>query len=601
MRKIIIFTLYVLQAIFVLATAFISLRLYQYDLRVPFGYDGDAVVMLTYIKGILLNGWAWDIPQLSAPYGMSASAFPMMTNFDWLIIKMLSLLTSDLGLLINIFWLSTLVFSAWSATFAIRLMGVGKHHLAIPLAVGVLYAFLPYALLRNVHHLSLVYYIVPLLAVLAIHIASGLRVADGTWIRHVAYAACLAQGLNYIYYSFFAVLLFCFASIFAYVNYRSRDSVKVAFIAISLIIVATAINLSPTFYSWHKFGKPPGMMEAKQQKEAEIYGLKIRRMLVPHKNNFVPVLAKWANADIAAAYPLENENGTARLGLAGATGFLLLLLVSLRLVKIDGCGSQAADALRVLASLSLVTVLIITVGGFGAILNLAVGPDIRCYNRYSVFISFFALACINIFLGKWWDVSPLRPIWKLFGITTFVALSLYDQLLHCDQLSNIQFGAINKYNAEKKIIERLERAYPNSISVSVLQFPMTGFPFHRWIEKMSSYDQLHPFLLSNSNNMRWSGPSFSKIHRAWQQRISRLDGEELLKAAIYSGFSAIWVDRFGYKDLAAKFTAGLLAAGATPILLDARYIVLDLREATKKIKSEESHGLFYSHVASWIN
>src|SRR5882724_9760527 len=153
--------LYVLQAIFVLGVAFISLRLDHYDLRIPFNYSGDTVVMLMFIKGILLNCWPWDIPQLSAPYGMSAAAFPLMTSFDWLIMKGLSLFISEPGLVLNLFWLFTLVLSAWSAAVALRLLGI---HLTISLGAGVLYAFLPYALLRNVVHLNLVYYLVPLLS-----------------------------------------------------------------------------------------------------------------------------------------------------------------------------------------------------------------------------------------------------------------------------------------------------------------------------------------------------------------------------------------------------------------------------------------------------
>src|SRR5688572_26138094 len=83
--------LYALQAIFVLGIAFISFRLGHYDLHIPFNYSGDTVVLLMFIKGILLNGWPWDIPQLSAPYGMSAVAFPLTTSFDWLIMKGISL------------------------------------------------------------------------------------------------------------------------------------------------------------------------------------------------------------------------------------------------------------------------------------------------------------------------------------------------------------------------------------------------------------------------------------------------------------------------------------------------------------------------------
>ena len=577
--------LYVLQAISVLVIAFVSFRLANYDLRVPFNYTGDSVVILMFIKGLILNGWAWVIPQLSAPFEMSAAAFPLMTSFDWMIMKGLSLFTSEPGLVLNLFWLLTLVFSAWSAAVALGFLGV---HRAIALVAGVLYAYLPYALLRNVAHLNLVYYLVPFLSLLAIHITSGLRAANGPWARRLMYAACLAQGFNYIYFSFFSVLLFGFAAAYAYVNSRSIDAVKVAVVAIGLIIMGAAINLAPSFYSWHKDGKPPEM-DYKHPVEAEIYGAKIRRMIAPHKDNPVPIFGKWGQADISVGYPNENENVTARLGLAGAAGFLLLLLVSLRLVRPEEVAGGKADTMSSLAALTLFTVLVITVGGFGAIFNLAVAPDIRAYNRFSVFVSFFALAALGLILDRYRRTSS-RVNWMLLVPVFLVAcFSLYDQLLDRAGLLNTQDNDMASYRAEKTLLDRFARIYPSG--VSTLQLPMTGFPLLSMHENMASYDHLRPFLFSG-NNMRWSWPSFSQRHRAWQDQISGLEGDALMKAAIYSGFGAIWVDRSGYKDRAAALISGLQGAGAKLVLSDDRHLIMDLREAAEKLKATETPKQF---------
>jgi len=586
--------LYALQAVFVLGVAFIAFRLGHYDLRIPFHYGGDTVIILMFIKGILLNGWSWDIPQLSAPYGMSAVAFPLMTSFDWLIMKGISLFTSEPGLVLNLFWLFTLVLSAWSAAVALRLFGI---HLIISLGAGVLYAFLPFALLRNVNHLNLVYYLVPFLSLLAVYIASGLRIGNGQWIRRVTYAACLAQGFNYIYFSFFSVLLFGFAAIYGYVNHRSSKTVNVAAVAIVLIIGATAINLSPTFYSWYKYRKPPEM-DYKYPLEAEGYGAKIRRMIVPHKDNPVPIIGDWGKADALAGYPGENENVTARLGLVGTAGFILLLLISLQLVKVDAAGAHAGT-LHSLAALTFFALLMITVGGFGAIFNLAVAPDIRAYNRFTVFVSFFSLAGLGLFIERYRCTFSGRANWKLLLPMSLVAcFSLYDQLLDRSVLLLSQNNDIARYHAEKALLDRFKRLYPNG--VSTIQLPITGFPINSIHENMESYDHLRPFLWSDSR-MRWSWPSFSQRHRAWQDRISKLEGDALVKAAIYSGFLAIWIDRFGYKDRGAKLIAGLLAAGGRVVLSDNRHVIVDLHEEMENVKSNESPEEFRGHVDAWIN
>jgi hypothetical protein len=163
------FTL-LIQAGLILGIAYFSLNLKNVDLSVPFNYGGDSIVALMFVKSMLINGWTWEIPQLSAPYSMSAAAFPVMTNFDWMIMKVMSIFSSDAGLLLNSFWLLTLTLSGWAVTTSLRYIGI---NLSLAFCAGVLYAFLPYALLRNVAHINLVYYLVPILSLMSIEIATG--------------------------------------------------------------------------------------------------------------------------------------------------------------------------------------------------------------------------------------------------------------------------------------------------------------------------------------------------------------------------------------------------------------------------------------------
>lgn len=585
-QKVATLLLYTLQAIFVLGILFVPLRLYDYDLRVPFSYSGDSLVQLMFIKGLLLNGWTFDIPQLSAPYGMSAAAFPLMTNFDWLIMKVFSVVTSEPGLILNLFWVLTLVFSASSATFCMQLLGLGRLY---SFATGILYAFLPFALLRNVGHLNLVYYLVPFLALLSINLACGLKLNNDQLIRRITYVVCIAQGFNYIYYGFYAVVLLIFATFLGYFKHRSRIIVHVGAIAVGLIIGATLINLSPSFYSWYKHGKPPEM-EYKYSAEAEIFGAKIRKMIAPHKDNTLPLFPIWGKKDIAANYPNENENVTARLGLASTVGFILLLLISLRIVRPI---EEVEIPLTALAALSLFTLLVITVGGFGAVFNLLIAPDIRCYNRFSVFIAFFALAGLGLCLKTWIPAihSPQIRSVAIMGVAFLICMSLYDQLLDRSHLVAGQKSYIRQQREDKNMFNKLKALYPNGIAV--LQLPMTGFPPLSKHEKMSSYDHLRPFLWADGS-FRWSWPSFSQRHRAWQDEISALQGSDLLKATVYSGFGAIWIDRYGYADNGKQIISTLLAAGAKNLLPDmsSRHVVLDLQEVTEGIKLKLGAELF---------
>jgi len=580
---------YGIQAVVVLAIAFVSLRLYEYDFRVPLSYQGDCLVILMYIKGIILNGWTWNIPQLSAPYGMSAAAFPMLTSFDWLIMKGISVFTSAPGIILNSFWLLTLIFSAWTSTFAARLL---KINFVYAFPIGILYAFLPFALLRNTHHLNLVYYLVPLLALLSVNLASGLTLDNDKKIRRIALVACVVQGFNYIYFSFFATILFGFSAILGYSTTRSRKVIYVAAAAIALIIVSTVANLSPGLYSWHKNGMPPEM-EYKSPPEAEIYGVKIRKMLAPQKDNALPALGYWGRRDARNPWPNENENVTARLGAVGSLGFILLLLISLKIIRPAGDG----DALLVsTAALSLFTLLVITVGGGGAIFNLLIAPDIRAYNRFSVFLSFFSFVGLACYLQEKYD-SLAKKKWIVTALIVLFFVSLYDQLLDRYLLFSQRDPNVAQYKVDTDIALQLKRIYPNG--ATILQLPLIGFPLGVTHEKMLAYDHLRPFLWSDSS-LHWSFPSFSERHRDWQNRISALDDGEIVNAAIYSRFNVILLDRYAYKDQGNALLDNLENSGAKRVFETERYAVLDLGDAGTRLRNELSEYEFVKRSNDWI-
>lgn len=581
---------YLAQAAVVAAIAYSVLHLRTYDLRVPFEYVGDSMVILMFVKGMLLNGWTFIIPQLSAPFEMNAAAFPIMSNADWLIMKALSLFTSEPGLVLNGFWLLTLALSAATSTLALRLLGLGRVY---AFAAGILYAFLPFALLRNVAHVNLVYYLVPLLGLLAVHIAGGLANEHDRLIRRIAYAACIAQGFDYVYYSFFAVLLFAFAAVVGYVGTRSRRVLAVAATAMALVIGATTVNLSPSLYSWYTAGKPPEM-NYKKPSEAEIFGAKMRRMIVPNPHNPVPFLAEWARRDQASAFPNENENTMARLGLGASAGLILLLLVSLRVLRLPN--DQSGAVLASLASLSLFTLLFITPGGAGAVFNLFFFADIRAYNRFSVFLAFFALAGLGFALRAW----PRGRLGKRIAYpvaAVIVVLGLYDQLLDCN-LAERAAEDTAQYRADRDVAARVQALYPEG--AAILQLPVTGFPPAYQQDRMLSYDHLRPFLWS-AKNMRWSWPSFSQRHRAWQDRLAGTAPQATVDAAVYSNFNAILVDRYAYKDDARQLLSALEAAGAVRKLEHSRYVVLDLGAAGDRLLAKVGAPEFARQRAQWLN
>lgn len=562
------------QALIVILIEVVVFKLWRYDLRVPFNYWGDTLWFSSVVKGLVQNGWVYNIPQLSAPFSLSAAAFPAMTNFDWLAMKLIAMLFADAGIVINLFWLLSIVLTGLSALAALRFLGINWW---LSFTGSVLYAFLPFALMRNTAHICLTYFCVPLLCWLAIYLARGEFTKESKKYLYLGYVVCFVQGLSYIYFSFFSVLLFSTAAVIGYIKNRSLLTVKIAMIAVSIIIISTAINLAPAFYSWDKHGKPSGM-GYKSPAEAETYGLKIRRMLVPHAENFFPLLRQWAVKDRAASFPIENENTTARLGIFTSFGFLLLIVSIL-----IGKKNFRDKNLYTVASLMLFSFLVSTVGGFGAVFNTITVPDIRCYNRFSVFIAFFAI----IGLCSWIDAhdkSIIKQKKKVIFTSFVISLaffSLYDQLLDSRPLVARQAEDMRSAHHEMDMVAKMEGKLPEN--TMVFQLPVTGFPPDGGIEKMLTYDHARPTLWSRS--LHWSWPSFSLQHQAWLNKIMKLEGKPFVDALINSGFEAVWVDRFGYKDSGDEVVRVFIASGAVDLLPAAspRYVVLDLRNAKEKL------------------
>lgn len=570
-----------LQALVVLTVAFFGLNLSSFDLSVPLSYRGDAVFMLIYVKAVIEQGWANDIARLSFPFGYSGAAFPMLTSVDWALMKVIAIFTNEPGRVVNIFWLITLVLSAWSSSYASYQLGISR---LLSFACGLLYAFLPFAFSRNVDHLNLVYYLVPLLCLLVIIIISR-----GRYARNLREAtlmgllACIFQGLNYVYYSYFAVLLILFSTVVSYSGAGKLKQFLLPIVAISLIFLATTFNLYPYFASIGKNGNPPEL-GYKSLSEAEVYGAKLRRMISPHENNEIPIISAYSKKESDINFPLENENKTVRLGLFGAFGFLFLIFVALRALS----GYRIDGRISVLAALSVLVFLFITVGGIGVVVNILTVPDIRAYNRFSVFLSFFSISALALFFqDKLNQLTGLRRNFLIGGLVGLLSVSFYDQTLGFGPLRFFQSMDSTAVDQDKEIVKIVENNFPSG--THVLQLPFTGFPLNLQSNKMWFYDHARPFIWSSE--LYWSWPSFSLRHRAWQTKLSKLQGENFIRGAILSGFQAIWIDRFAYPDNGAQIVNELSIEGTRAILLPSdRIVVLDLSEAAMRYRASMPPG-----------
>lgn len=537
------------------AILYYSLDLHTYDLSVPFNYSGDSIIIALHIKGLTEDGWPLAISNLSAPFNYPAASFPLLTSTDWAIMKTISIFTDKVGLILNTFWLLTFLLTSAFAFITFKAVGLKNASSAMG---ALVFSFLPYAFLRNVSHLNLNYYLLPFCCLSIFLVTSkSQRLIASNSARSISLIGLIFLGFNYVYYSFFCAVLLVFSIAYSAIQGDTKKQIKFGIIAIATLSTATATNLSQYYYSLSK-NDAPVQMNYKRVAESEIFGAKLRTMILPHPENKIPPLGYVANKSIKANYPLENENTTARLGLVTSIGFLVSLGVILFKRNSTNPAHQQDHGIY---SIILITFLLMTIGGIGSVINLITIPDFRAYNRFSVFIAFFS---IYIFFRHSEHLTPRysRPWATAIKVIVFfmVIISIYDQCLDRISVIRDRKSDLSQANADRSQVQYMESIIPKGSKI--LQLPFTGYPPLEKHYKMWSYDHGRPALWGD--HFHWSWPSFSIEHRKWQNGISKLRGRDFANEISSSGFAAIWIDRRGFSDNGSSMIELLVENGWTP-------------------------------------
>ncbi len=562
-----------LVAQFVLAMVVVTavLRLWQLDLRVPFNYWGDSIFELMLAKSIADGGWIWSIQRLGAPFGLAIAAFPQNLVFSSLVMKAIAIFTSEPGLILNLFWLFSIGLTSLICHAALRPFGLTRGSVFV---FSTLYALLPHVFFRNIAHISLTYMFVPVICAQALIVLSRCKAtADGVergaeprLSRPFLVLAALAIGTDYIYNAFFSCFFLSFAGIAAYLSTRNGKALAASLSLVALIGVTALVNLSPSLWTWHQQG-PPATIDYKGPAEAEYYGLKIRHLVSPV---LVDILAP---EDVT--YPLENENAWAKLGGVGGVGFVLALGAAL-------FASRTGTPRRLWAAgvLAMAGVLLATVGGFGAIFNVLITPDIRAYNRIVVFIAFFAFYTLFHCIEWAWarfGGKAARPSGALFGLTLagIFAIGVVDQGAAGKSLVENHDTYRARFDVERAFVARVEQSVPDA--QQVFQLPIAPFPGDPGREDMWPYDHGRPYLWSN--RFKWSWPALTDVQTAFESQLKTDDPAKLLDQLVKVGFDGLWIDRAGYRDGVAEALERRLTeltAKAPLVSDDERYAFFDL-------------------------
>lgn len=567
------------------------LKLPRSDLRVPLHYNGDALLHATFIKGVIDNGWYWQNNFLGAPGGLKMYDFPAVDNLPMVIIRVICFFTSDASLVLNLFYLLTFPLITLSSLYVFRQFGISYF---TSLFSSLLYAFMPYHLMRGESHLFLsAYFLVPLVIMVLLWILAGKFFASAdnqTGSRFnprssrfiLCVVICVLVGSSGIYYPFFSCFLLFVAGASASLNLKSLRPFIPAVVLVAVIAATLVINLSPSLLYIYKHGDVG--ITRRDPAGAEIYGLKITQLILPITGHRVPFLNQHKQAYNYS--PLFTENDAAALGLIGTLGFLALiarLFYRKRQSEATDPFSRTA-LLDHLSILNIAAVLLGTIGGLGSFVAYFMFSGIRSYNRISIFIAFFALFAVSLGLEVIFYKARSAATTK---IVFYSAVSLLLILGVLDQTGKHfipQYEGIKtSFLSDAGFVKSIESRVP--VDGMVFQLPYIPFPEYPRLNRMVDYDHFRGYL--HSKHVRWSyGAMKNRDGDIWQKQIAALPIGQFVQSLGFAGFNGIYLDRYGYEDNAAMTERELFTAlGVNPVIsADGRLAFFDMTNFNQTLR-----------------
>jgi hypothetical protein len=572
------------------------LRLWRAELTLPLYGEGDSLAVLGTVKSMLVGGWFLRNPELGAPFGQELYDFPLYSAqvLQYAVMKVLGLFVSGPATVVNLYFLLTFPLITLTAFAVLRWIGASP---PVAATCAVLFAFVPYHFTRNEAHLGLAaYYIVPLSAYLILALyadrplftrrsPAGLRLRSYTTGRSLlTLAICAAVGLFDPYYFVFTALLLIAVIGVRVITGGGRRVLVTGAVVLATMSLTFMAAISPNLV----YRLEHGVNEAaafRNAPESETYSLNLVALAAPAPGHRIPALDR-----LQQRYRRSSAVGRepASIGIIATLGFAWLLVVALIGCLRAGRRAPAASARqRHLAAAALTAFLIGTTGGVSAILALVVSPQIRGWNRLSIFIAFFALAAVALLLDALARSLTRRRRGRLVLAAVLAAVLAFGLLDQTTEEFVPDYDRIAARHAiERTFVTQAERVLP--ADAMVFQLPYLPYPEYGSLNRMGDYDHLRPYLLSG--DLRWSYGAMKNRPADWQATLAGASPAEIVPRVAGAGFQGLYLDRFGYPDDGRTTEAQISRVlSARPLSsFDRRMLLWDLRPYARRLRGSRS-------------
>lgn len=574
---------YVGAALLTLGATAVALRLWRMTINIPLTYGGDALYTLGNIDAVNETGWYEVQPRLGAPFGMVLHDFGAADNLHLAIIWAMSAFTHDAGTLLNLYFLLGFPLAAVTATWFFRTIGASRPLSAV---LATLFAIAPYHFWRGEPHLYLAsYWPVPLVATLVVWLLQGksiwrmrqagrLRAVSG---HNIGVLLILVVGGSATqYYAAYNVLILALASLIAWNRLRQWRSLVGPAIAATIVGTTLILNMLPdTLYALAN-GRNY-LSGVRSAIESEWLGLRISEFFIPLQTTRIPVLREIADTYWTASGAFGEPISLGVVAAAGLAVVFWQLIVGVRGRLFGPAVAPRTMLARGIAGIVFGLLLIGLANGLSMLIATFVSPQLRAWNRMSIYIALFALAALALALvpitrrlrralqsrapSPWGRAAASNAAIAL----VLLSIGLPDQVLADARVPDYS-TATREYQEDRSYAQALESRLPDE--AMVFQLPYVPFP-----EGPASVNQMHDYdhlrLALYTTTLRYSYAAVKGRPSAdWAGVVEDEEPGSLVDRLAAIGFSGISINRKGYEDHGVALEGALQATlGADPALV----------------------------------
>lgn len=545
-------------------------------LDVPYTFNGDAVDKLVQIKTVSETGWLFNNPRLGFPYGYDRLDFPRFDSLNYAIMGAVSYMTTP-GTAMNLYFIAGFYLIAFSGFFGFRLLG-----LSAPVAVicSLVFAFIPYHIIRGVSHLTNgTYYLIPLGVLVAVRLAQGtINVHSSSGRRELLLSIFVAilLPLQTPYNGVFFVFLCGVSAIILLTNTRNWRYLVAPALIIGVVVTTFMAEQIPR---WIHVAEHGSVSVPRTPQDAEIYAMRINQIIVPAHNHRIDVAREFSKSFNETMEVPNTEVRGQYVGAIGVIGIFVLFWSFFIERNKDNDDFRDLGTLRILAIMTFAMFALAIVSGVGNFIAYFITDKIRAYNRILPFVAF---CCI--FSGGWalQKIISLLPSFSRNAAILILGTCVVLEATPLGWTKESRNASIADYDTAKEYFKGIEDRF--GLGARLFQLPVVWYPEAGPRNRMIDYDHFKPYLLTDTLVVSY-GNGMSRKGFAWSHGVAKMPPADMTTELASKDFDAILVDGFGYQPEALSLLIYQLeiTLGKPVVSSDHRWFAFALDAASREV------------------